>query len=112
MREVKLLSRLNHENIVRYYNSWIETSQQPVDLTVSSSSQSEATENKGSSISDRKEKLEAIPEKDLDKFAPPQVDISVEWSVSYEYSAAPVNDDISSSEDDDDEDDVYGSSLM
>ncbi|RZC35247.1 Pkinase, RWD and/or tRNA-synt His domain containing protein [Asbolus verrucosus] len=25
VREVKLLSRLNHENIVRYYNSWIET---------------------------------------------------------------------------------------
>ncbi|XP_044265056.1 eIF-2-alpha kinase GCN2 [Tribolium madens] len=24
VREVKLLSRLNHENIVRYYNSWIE----------------------------------------------------------------------------------------
>lgn len=24
-REVKLLSRLNHENIVRYYNSWLET---------------------------------------------------------------------------------------
>lgn len=24
MREVKLLSRLNHENIVRYYHSWIE----------------------------------------------------------------------------------------
>lgn len=26
-REVKLLSRLNHENIVRYYNSWLETVQ-------------------------------------------------------------------------------------
>lgn len=24
MREVKLLSRLNHENVVRYYNSWLE----------------------------------------------------------------------------------------
>jgi serine/threonine protein kinase len=24
VREVKLLSSLNHENIVRYYNSWIE----------------------------------------------------------------------------------------
>lgn len=24
-REVELLSRLNHENVVRYYNSWIES---------------------------------------------------------------------------------------
>ena len=27
-REVKLLSRLNHENIVRYYNSWLEIVQE------------------------------------------------------------------------------------
>ncbi|KAL4706053.1 hypothetical protein ACJJTC_013520, partial [Scirpophaga incertulas] len=31
-REVKLLSRLNHENVVRYYNAWIE-SVDPVDET-------------------------------------------------------------------------------
>ncbi|GAB6026062.1 hypothetical protein CHUAL_012266 [Chamberlinius hualienensis] len=27
MREVKLLSRLNHENVVRYFNSWLEIAQ-------------------------------------------------------------------------------------
>ena len=29
-REVELLSRLNHENVVRYFNSWIETQTTPI----------------------------------------------------------------------------------
>jgi eukaryotic translation initiation factor 2-alpha kinase 4 len=29
-REVELLSRLNHENVVRYYNSWLETQIAPI----------------------------------------------------------------------------------
>lgn len=29
-REVELLSRLNHENVVRYYNSWLETQTAPI----------------------------------------------------------------------------------
>ena len=29
-REVELLSRLNHENVVRYFNSWIETYTEPI----------------------------------------------------------------------------------
>lgn len=32
-REVELLSRLNHENVVRYYNSWIETVSIPINVT-------------------------------------------------------------------------------
>lgn len=36
---MKLLSRLNHENVVRYYNSWIETTTIKEDLRDDSSSE-------------------------------------------------------------------------
>ena len=35
--EVQLLSRLNHENIVRYFFTWIEKCEQDIELTIDES---------------------------------------------------------------------------
>ncbi|XP_063039722.1 eIF-2-alpha kinase GCN2 isoform X2 [Engraulis encrasicolus] len=47
--EVTLLSRLNHENIVRYYNAWIERHETPATcvLTSSESSAAQSTPERG-----------------------------------------------------------------
>ena len=43
-REVKLLSQLNHENVVRYYNSWIESATiEPASSAALSPTQSQVT---------------------------------------------------------------------
>ncbi|GAU88418.1 hypothetical protein RvY_01123 [Ramazzottius varieornatus] len=82
LREVQLLSRLNHENVVRYYNSWMETVTPENSSTDTSNATSVITQSANA-------KPKPEPTKIIDSFgffsdaieshAPPPVDGSVEW---------------------------------
>ncbi|NXU52113.1 E2AK4 kinase, partial [Turnix velox] len=108
--EVTLLSRLNHENIVRYYNAWIEKHESPV-TTVSSS---ETPEEKrmpakaGLFIHANEETS------DVEANAPPPVlTSSVEWSTSCERSSSnKFSGADQESSDDDDGDGVFSQSFL
>lgn len=99
IREVKLLSRLNHENVVRYYNSWIETA---------------LIENEECGVSSKSSSLNTAPKEsfrkllnikdDVEALAPPIKNV-VEWPVSSDTKSV-SNVSISSSPSDD-EDDVF-----
>ncbi|XP_059209001.1 eIF-2-alpha kinase GCN2 isoform X2 [Centropristis striata] len=116
--EVTLLSRLNHENIVRYYNAWIERHETPSTGVLSNTDSSEPC-----STVDKpplhKEPLQRINELGLadnveDVAPPPALSSSVEWSTSIERSSsAKCGGRQSSDEEDDDEDeDVFGASFL
>lgn len=82
-REVMLLSRLNHENVVRYYNSWVEQS------TLSngdSSSESTSSPKKSTSTISA---LEDVLGGHIEDDAPPMVEGSVEWSASLSHHILP-----------------------
>jgi len=98
MREVKLLSRLNHENVVRYYNSWQELTTIAEETGVTETSCEETTRG-DSSFGNISFKPPATPSEMS----------SVEWSVSY--MPQTTDTDSSDSESDDDDDQMYGPSI-
>uniref|UniRef100_A0A8C0HIP9 eIF-2-alpha kinase GCN2 n=1 Tax=Buteo japonicus TaxID=224669 RepID=A0A8C0HIP9_9AVES len=109
--EVTLLSRLNHENIVRYYNAWIEKHESPVP-TVSSS---ETTEEKRMPTTSGLFIHTTEETNDVEANAPPPVlTSSVEWSTSCERSSSNKfsGADQESSDDDDDGDGVFSHSFL
>ncbi|KAM7159039.1 eIF-2-alpha kinase GCN2 isoform 2-T2 [Molossus nigricans] len=115
--EVTLLSRLHHENIVRYYNAWIERHERPVGLDTSPMDLGTSPEDTGPQAQDRR--VPPLPVGDSDPDAPDNVEAaapppiltsSVEWSTSAERSASarfPATGQGSSS-DEDEEDEHHG----
>ncbi|XP_053680519.1 eIF-2-alpha kinase GCN2 [Anopheles nili] len=97
-REVELLSRLNHENVVRYYNSWVEAIS-PSELT------STDTEGENAGVSSCEWSVTSAPKRRTSRArgATPGImkngDKNTDWLVDFM-----PNDSSSDEEDDDDED--------
>lgn len=116
--EVTLLSRLHHENIVRYYNAWIERHERPAGpATPPPEAGPQALDGRalprlpiGDSDTDGPGSVEAAA-------PPPILSSSVEWSTSAERSGSArfpaAGPDSSSDEDDDEEHDgVFSQSFL
>ncbi|KAM8920871.1 eIF-2-alpha kinase GCN2 [Pelodytes ibericus] len=106
--EVTLLSRLNHENIVRYYNAWIEKHEHP---TADTKKVGAAGETKVTVKPEQCARNELGLVDDVEDNAPaPIMTSSVEWSTSCERSSSGhcKSSDNDSSDEDDDDDDVEG----
>lgn len=117
--EVTLLSRLNHENIVRYYNAWIERHETPATGVVSNTDSSETQSPPNKHPQCNKKPPPRLNELGLldnieDIAPPPALSSSVEWSTSIEKSSSAKCSGHQSSdeEDDDDEEDVFGASFL
>uniref|UniRef100_UPI003AAED41E eIF-2-alpha kinase GCN2 n=1 Tax=Centroberyx gerrardi TaxID=166262 RepID=UPI003AAED41E len=107
--EVTLLSRLNHENIVRYYNAWIEKHETPSvgALSLTDSSEPRSTADKPAQGRGPPLGLNelGLPDNVEDNAPPAALASSVEWSTSIERSSSAKCSRRESSDDEDDEDD-------
>lgn len=117
--EVTLLSRLNHENIVRYYNAWIERHETPSTgvLSNTDSSEPQSTADKSPQFKKPPQRFNelGLPDNVEDIAPPPALSSSVEWSTSIERSSSAKcsRDQSSDEEEEDDEDeDVFGASFL
>lgn len=117
--EVTLLSRLNHENIVRYYNAWIERHETPSlgALSGTDSSEPPSTAEKPPQARGPPRRLNelGLPDNVEDVAPPPTLSSSVEWSTSIERSSSAKcsrNQSSDEEDEDDDEDDVFGASFL
>lgn len=117
--EVTLLSRLNHENIVRYYNAWIERNEISAGvLSNTDSSEPPSTADKPPQSRDAPRRLNelGLPDNVEAMAPPPALSSSVEWSTSIERSSSAKCSRHQSSddeeEDDDDDQDVFGASFL
>ncbi|XP_051242159.1 eIF-2-alpha kinase GCN2 [Dicentrarchus labrax] len=117
--EVTLLSRLNHENIVRYYNAWIERHETPSTGLLGNTDSSEpwSSADKPPQRKEAPQRLNelGLPDNVEDVAPPPTLSSSVEWSTSIERSSSAKCSRHQSSDeedDDDDEEDVFGASFL
>uniref|UniRef100_A0A3B4CSF3 non-specific serine/threonine protein kinase n=1 Tax=Pygocentrus nattereri TaxID=42514 RepID=A0A3B4CSF3_PYGNA len=102
--EVTLLSRLNHENIVRYYNAWIERHEAPSTGVLSNESSEPQSTPEGPALARRVNEFGLLDNIE-DDAPPPALASSVEWSTSLERSSSAKCNVADSSDDDDDDDD-------
>uniref|UniRef100_A0AAY5K5C3 eIF-2-alpha kinase GCN2 n=1 Tax=Esox lucius TaxID=8010 RepID=A0AAY5K5C3_ESOLU len=114
--EVTLLSRLNHENIVRYYNAWIERHETPsMGVLSSESSEPQSVAEKLPQVRAPSLGLNELGISMLDHVEdnapPPALASSVEWSTSIERSSS-AKCSVHESSDDDDEEDVFCASFL
>ena len=114
--EVTLLSRLHHENIVRYYNAWIEKHERPAGPAT-------PPPNSGPQAQDGQALAQPAGDSDPDgpgsveaAAPPPILSSSVEWSTSGVGSTSTrfpaTGPDSSSDEDDDEEQGVFSQSFL